>query len=68
MKRLDVETTSSAPFARATVEAVASALKITPTERLHLAELIRTRKLSVSREGALAMDQLLSLLREIRGK
>jgi hypothetical protein len=68
MKRLDVETTSTAPVARATVEAVASALKITPTERLYLAELIRTRKLSVSREGALAMDQLLSLLREIRGK
>ena len=57
-----------APVARATVAAVGDALKITPNERLQLAELIRRRQLSVSSRGELAMDQLLSLLREIRGK
>jgi len=56
------------PVARATVEAVGDALKITPNERLQLAELIRRRELPVASDGALAMDQLLSLLREIRGK
>lgn len=56
------------PVARATVAAVGDALKITANERLQLAELIRRRGLPVASDGALAMDQLLSLLREIRGK
>ena len=56
------------PVARAKVSAVAAALKITPAERLQLAELIRRRRLPVSSRGELNMDQLLSLLREIRGK
>ena len=59
---------NSPPVARATVNAVGDALKITPAERLQLAELIRRRRLPVSSRGELNMDQLLSLLREIRGK
>ena len=59
---------NSPPVARATVNAVVDALKITPAERLQLAELIRRRRLPVSSRGELNMDQLLSLLREIRGK
>ena len=35
---------------------------------LQLAELIRRRRLPVSSRGELNMDQLLSLLREVRGK
>lgn len=56
------------PVARATINAVGDALKITPAERLQLAELIRRRRLPVSSRGELNMDQLLSLLREVRGK
>ena len=47
---------------------MAAALKITPTERLVLADLIRRRKLPMSREGQLPVDVICSLVREIRGK
>ena len=56
------------PVARATINDVGDALKITSAERLQLAELIRRRRLPVSSRGELNMDQLLSLLREVRGK
>ena len=64
-ERIDMDL--AAPTARTSIPAVADALKISPTERLVLAEMIRIRKLPVSRDGHLAMDQLLSMLREIRG-
>ena len=66
MKRIELE--NSAPAARSSVDVLATALKITPTERLVLADLIRRRKLPMSREGHLPVDVICSLVREIRGK
>ena len=66
MNRIDVD--NSVPAAHTSVDVLAAALKITPTERLVLADLIRRRKLPMSREGHLPVDVICSLVREIRGK
>ena len=66
MNRIELD--NSAPAARTSVDVLAAALKITPTERLVLADLIRRRKLPMSREGHLPVDVICSLVREIRGK
>ena len=52
---------------RATVETMAGALKITDSERLQLAELIRKREVPMARDGAVPLDALISLVRELRG-
>ena len=66
MNRIELD--NSAPAACSSVDVLAAALKITPTERLVLADLIRRRKLPMSREGHLPVDVICSLVREIRGK
>ena len=53
---------------RATVETMAGALKITDSEPLQLAELIRRRSVSMARDGAVPLDALISLVRELRGE
>jgi hypothetical protein len=45
---------------------MAGALKITASERLRLAEMIRKRDVPVSRDGAIPLDALVSLLEEVR--
>ena len=52
---------------RATPEVMAAALKITDSERLQLAELIRKREVPMARDGAVPLDALISLVRELRG-
>ena len=66
MNRLDVD--HCVPAARSSIEVMATALKITPTERLVLADMIRRRQLPMSREGHLPVDVICSLIREIRGQ
>ena len=67
MKRIE-EVTYAVPVALSSVEVMAAALNITPTERFVLADLIRRRKLPMSRDGHLPVDVICSLVREIRGK
>ena len=50
----------------ASVEVLADALRITPTERLKIAELIRKRKITPGSKGRLPVDQIASMLRELR--
>ena len=47
---------------------MAGALKISDSERLQLAELIRKRQVPMSRDGAVPLDALISLVRELRGE
>ncbi len=54
--------------ARSTIAAMAPALKLNQVERLKLAELLRTRKVPTSREGAVSVEVLVSLVRELRGE
>ena len=54
--------------ARASVETMAGALKITASERLRLAEMIRKRDVPMSRDGAIPLDALVTLVRELRGE
>jgi len=50
----------------ASVEVLVDAMKITPTERLKIAELIRKRKITPGSKGRLPVDQIASMLRELR--
>ncbi len=52
--------------AQATLEVMAAPLQITASERLQLAELVRKRDVPVSRDGAIPLDALVSLLEEVR--
>jgi hypothetical protein len=52
--------------ARASVETMADALKITASERLQLAELVRTRKLMTDKAGRLPVSVIERLLEEVR--
>jgi hypothetical protein len=47
---------------------MAGALKITASERLQLAEMIRKRDVPMSRDGAIPLDALVTLVRELRGE
>jgi hypothetical protein len=47
---------------------MADALKITASERLQLAEMIRKRDVPMSRDGAIPLDALVTLVRELRGE
>ena len=54
--------------ASSTITAIAPALKLNQVERLKLAELLRTRKVPADRNGAVSLDVLVSLVRELRGE
>lgn len=54
--------------ARSTIKAMAPALKLNQLERVKLAEMLRTRKVPTDRNGAVAMDALIALVRELRGE
>ena len=54
--------------ARSTIKAMAPALKLNQLERMKLAEMLRTRKVPTDRNGAVDMDVLVSLVREMRGE
>lgn len=54
--------------ARSTIKAMAPALKLNQLERVKLAEMLRTRKVPTSRDGAVPVDVLVSLVRELRGE
>jgi len=56
------------PHAIAAPDVLADALKITASERLRLAEMIRKRDVPMSRDGAIPLDALVSLVRELRGE
>ncbi len=62
---MDLEPTQGKP--RATVATMAAALKISDSERVQLAELIRKRQVPMARDGAVPLDTLISLVRELRG-
>jgi len=63
---MDLEPIQGKP--RATVATMAGALKITDSERLQLAELIRKRQVPMARDGEVPLDALISLVRELRGE
>ena len=54
--------------ATATIKAMAPALKLNQLERVKLAEMLRTRKVPTDRNGAVSLDVLVSLVREMRGE
>ncbi len=54
------------PHAIAAPDVLADALKITASERLQLAELVRTRKLTTDKAGRLPMAVIERLLQEMR--
>ncbi len=54
--------------ATSTITAMAPALKLNQVERLKLDELLRTRKVPTDRNGAVPVDVLVSLVRELRGE
>ncbi len=56
------------PHAIAAPDVLADALKITAAERLQLAEMIRKRDVPMSRDGAIPLDALVTLVRELRGE
>ena len=56
------------PHAIAAPDVLADALKITASERLQLAEMIRKRDVPMSRDGAIPLDALVTLVRELRGE
>jgi hypothetical protein len=56
------------PHAIAAPDVLADALKITASERLRLAEMIRKRDVPMSRDGAIPLDALVTLVRELRGE
>lgn len=58
----------SPAVAHSTVEVMAPVLKISATERLKLAELIRRRQVPMSREGRIPVTVIESLLREVRSE
>lgn len=52
--------------AQASLEVISAPLQISATERVQLAELIRTRKLPADKAGRLPVALIESLLREVR--
>ncbi len=54
--------------ARSTIKAMTKPLKLNQLERVKLAEMLRTRKVPTDRNGAVDMDVLVSLVREMRGE
>jgi hypothetical protein len=66
LRFMDLEPVQGNP--RATVETMAGALKITDSERIQLAELIRKRQVPMARDGAVPLDALIGLVRELRGE
>ncbi len=52
--------------AQASLEVMAAPLQINASERLQLAELVRKRDVPMSRDGAIPLDALVSLLEEVR--
>jgi hypothetical protein len=54
--------------AQASLEVMAPPLQITASERLQLTELVRKRDVPMSRDGAIPLDALVSLVRELRGE
>ena len=54
--------------AQASLEVMAAPLQITASERLQLAELVRKRDVPMSRDGAIPLDALVTLVRELRGE
>jgi hypothetical protein len=52
--------------AQASLEVMAPPLQITASERLQLTELVRKRDVPMSRDGAIPLDALVSLLEEVR--
>jgi hypothetical protein len=54
--------------AQASLEVMAAPLQITASERLQLTELVRKRDVPMSRDGAIPLDALVSLVRELRGE
>jgi hypothetical protein len=52
--------------AQATLEVMAAPLQLTATERLKLAEMVRTRKLTTDKAGRLPMAVIERLLQEMR--
>ena len=59
---------SSSGQAQATVEVMSTPLQISATERLRLAELIRTRKLPADKAGRLPVALIERLLEEVRSE
>jgi hypothetical protein len=51
---------------QATLEVMAAPLQLTATERLKLAEMVRTRKLTTDKAGRLPMAVIERLLQEMR--
>ena len=58
----------SPAVAHSTLEVMAPVLKISATERLKLAELIRRRQVPMSSEGRIPVVVIQSLLREVRSE
>lgn len=54
--------------ASSTIKAMTTALKLDQLEQVQLAEMLRTRKVPTSRGGAVPVDVLVSLVRELRGE
>jgi len=50
----------------ASVEVIADAMKITPAERLKIAELIRKREIPLGKKDRLPVEQIAAMLRELR--
>lgn len=50
----------------ASVEVIAEAMKITPAERLKIAELIRKREIPLGKKDRLPVEQIAAMLRELR--
>lgn len=54
--------------AQASLEVMAAPLQISASERLQLAELVRTRKLMTDKAGRLPVAVIEALLREVRSE
>ena len=50
----------------ASVEVLADAMRITPAERLKIAELIRRREIPLGKKDRLPVEQIAAMLRELR--
>tara|TARA_B100001939_G_C16553056_1_gene451129 strand:- start:45 stop:245 length:201 start_codon:yes stop_codon:yes gene_type:complete len=50
----------------ASVEVIAEAMRITPAERLKIAELIRKREIPLGKKDRLPVEQIAAMLRELR--
>ena len=50
----------------ASVDVIAEAMKITPSERLKIAELIRKREIPLGKKDRLPVELIAAMLRELR--